>query len=186
MRGYPALYDHGQQHLKACLPIDRVRHVRRHDDALPGGDEVRLAVDGEAASAVEHGDERVAVGGVRADLLVMLRARFCASVLLTICPCWYSTSSPRRSTCAFSMFFRPMIRSPLFLTVEILPAVWRSYTFVQSSRPGTCGRDAKLSACLRCMPIMVLPMSSPASCASVGMKSRISPLWNFSYATMSK
>ena len=95
---------------------------------------------------------------------VMLRARFCASVLLTICPGRYSTSSPRRSTCAFSMFFRPMIRSPLFLTVEILPAVRRSYTFVQLSRPGTCGRVAKLSA----------------SCASVGMKSRISPLWNFS------
>ena len=170
IRRYPALHDHGQQHLKACLPIDRVRHVRRHDDALPGGDEVRLAVDGEAARAVEHGDKRVAVGGVRADLLVLLRARFCASVLLTICPCWYSTSSPRRSTCAFSMFFRPMIRSPLFLTVEILPTVRRSYTFVQPSRPGTCGRDAKLSA----------------SCASVGMKSHISPLWNFSYATMSK
>lgn len=72
MRGYPALYDHGQQHLEACLPIDRVRHVRRHDDALAGGDEVRLAVDGEAARAVEHGDERVAVGGVRADLLILL------------------------------------------------------------------------------------------------------------------
>ena len=39
-----------------------------------------------------------------------------------------------------------------------------------SSRPGTCGSEAKLSA----------------SCASVGMKSLISPLWNFSYATMSK
>ena len=65
MRGCPALHDHSQQHLKARLPIDRVRHVRRHDDALPGGDEVHLAVDGEAARAVEHGDERVAVGGVR-------------------------------------------------------------------------------------------------------------------------
>ena len=31
MRGCPALYDHGQQHLKARLPVDRVRHVRRHD-----------------------------------------------------------------------------------------------------------------------------------------------------------
>ena len=33
---------------------------------------MRLAVDGEAARAVEHGDERVAVGSVRADFLVLL------------------------------------------------------------------------------------------------------------------
>ena len=79
-----------QQHLELLLPVDRVGMPRGHHDGVALVQLVGNAVDRDAADTVQAGDERVAAGGVRADLTslskeksVTLSASFCASVRLT-------------------------------------------------------------------------------------------------------
>ena len=63
---------HDEQHLEWLLPIHRVRMSGGHDDALALAEQILLAVDGDAAHAIETGHEGVAAGLVRADLLTLI------------------------------------------------------------------------------------------------------------------
>ena len=66
------LKHNNQQHLELLLPVDRVGMPRGHHDGVALVQLVGNAVDRDAADAVQAGDERVAAGGVRADLLILV------------------------------------------------------------------------------------------------------------------
>ena len=87
-------YDN-QQHFELLLAVDGMRMAGGHDDRLALVQNVRLAVDGDAADAVQAGDKRVAAGLMRADFFALAKGKsvtlmrgFWASVLLTTWPSW--------------------------------------------------------------------------------------------------
>ena len=61
-------YDN-QQHLKLLLSIHGMRMLCRHDDGLALMQLVNLTIDGDAADAVQAGNEGITAGFVGADLL---------------------------------------------------------------------------------------------------------------------
>ena len=70
-----------------------MRMTLGHHDGFALVHQEFFAVNGDPALTLQAGDECVAAGGVRADLLVFVKeksvtltAPFCASVLLTTCP----------------------------------------------------------------------------------------------------
>ena len=64
-------YDN-QQHLKLLLSIHGMRMLCRHDDRLPFMQFICLAVDGDAADAVQAGNEGITARLVGADFLVLV------------------------------------------------------------------------------------------------------------------
>ena len=64
-------YDN-QQHLKLLLTIHSMRMLGRHNDGLAFMQLVSFAVDGDAADAVQAGNEGITAGFVGADLLVFV------------------------------------------------------------------------------------------------------------------
>ena len=66
---------YNQQHLKLLLSIYGMGMLCRHDDGLALMQFVGLAVDGDAADAVQAGNEGITAGFVGADLLVFVEGK---------------------------------------------------------------------------------------------------------------
>ena len=63
---------YNQQHLKLLLSIYGMGMFGRHDDGLALMQLVSLAIDGDAADAVQAGNEGITAGLVGADLFVLV------------------------------------------------------------------------------------------------------------------